>query len=278
MARLAGIEVAGVSIAGLETAIDVPEWKLCFDLGRAQYFALARALILFTHPHMDHLGGVAWHCATRALRGMPEPTYVVGREHAGLLRELFEVWRRLDGSELPHRLVELGPGEEFALGNQRFARPFRTLHRVRSQGYVLFERRHKLRAEFAALPGAEIARRRAAGAAAELFETLEVPELAFSGDTRIEAIEREPAACRARVLVLECTFVDERVSVEETRAMGHVHLDEIAARAELFENEALLLTHFSERYTEAEIMAALNAKLPPALRARVTPLLTGRRD
>lgn len=277
MARLAGIEVSGVSIAGLETAIDVPEWKLCFDLGRAQYFALARPLLFFTHPHMDHLGGVAWHCATRALRGMPEPTYVVGREHAAALRELFAVWRRLDGSELPHRLVELAPGEEFALGKQRFARPFRTFHRVSSQGYVLFERRQKLRPPFARLAGSEIARRRAAGAEAELFETLEVPELAFSGDTLIEAVEREPAVRRARVLVLECTFVDERVSVAETRAMGHVHLDEIAARAALFENEALLLTHFSERYTEAEILAALDAKLPPALRAKVTPLLAGRR-
>ena len=49
MARLAGIEVSGISIAGLETCIDLPEWKLCFDLGRAQYFALARPLVLFTH-------------------------------------------------------------------------------------------------------------------------------------------------------------------------------------------------------------------------------------
>jgi ribonuclease Z len=277
MARLSGIEVSGISIAGLETCIDLPEWKLCFDLGRAQYFALARPTVLFTHPHMDHLGAIAWHCATRCMRGMRPPTYVVGREHAPALRRLFEVWRELDGSTMPHTLVELAPGEEFDLGFQRVVRPFRSYHRVPCQGYVVSERRQKLKSEFRALPGAEIARRRAAGDTA-LFELQETALLGFTGDSLIDVLEREEVLRRVQVLVLECSFVDERVSVAEARAMGHVHLDEIVERAELFGNQAVLLTHFSERYTSAEVVAALDAKLPPALRAKVTPLLAGRRD
>ena len=277
MARLAEIEVSGISIAGLETCIDLPEWKLCFDLGRAQYFALARPTVLFTHPHMDHLGAIAWHCATRAMRGMRPPTYVIGREYAPALLRLFEAWRELDRSQMPHTLVELGPGEEFDLGFQRVARPFRSFHRVPCQGYVVSERRQKLRPEFRDLPGPEIARRRAAGESG-LFEERETALLAFCGDTLIDVLEREEVLRRVKVLVLECSFVDGQVSVEEARAMGHVHLDEIVERAELFQNEAVLLTHFSERYTSAEIVAALDAKVPPALRAKVTPLLAGRRD
>ena len=79
----------------------------------------------------------------------------------------------------------------------------------------------------------------------------------------------------ARLLILESTFVDDRVSVAECRAKGHVHLSEVAERAELFENEAILLTHFSPRYKRAEILAALDATLPTGLRERVTPLLVG---
>jgi ribonuclease Z len=275
--QLAGIEVGGISIAGLETCIDLPEWKLCFDLGRAQYFALARPLVLFTHPHMDHLGAIAWHCTTRAMRGMRPPTYVVGREHVGALRRLFDAWRELDGSTLPHTLVELGPGEEHDLGHQRFVRPFRSYHRVPCQGYVIHERRQKLKAQFRSLPGPEIVRLREQGDV-PLFELQETAQIAFCGDTLIDVLEREEVLRRVKVLVLECSFVDERVSVAEARAMGHVHLDEIVERAELFQNEAVLLTHFSERYTSDEIRAALDAKLPPALRAKVTPLLAGRRD
>ncbi|MFT5080828.1 MAG: hypothetical protein ACI84E_001486, partial [Planctomycetota bacterium] len=45
-------------------------------------------------------------------------------------------------------------------------------------------------------------------------------------------------------------------------------------RADLFENEAILMTHFSPRYNRARILEVLDERLPPGLRERVTPLLT----
>ena len=65
MPRLAGILVDGVSVGGVETCIDLPEFKLAFDIGRCPDDAVLRPTILFTHAHMDHMGGVAWHAATR---------------------------------------------------------------------------------------------------------------------------------------------------------------------------------------------------------------------
>jgi ribonuclease Z len=106
-----------------------------------------------------------------------------------------------------------------------------------------------------------------------ITEPVEVPEIAFTGDTLIEVVEQEEVVRRARLLILECTFLDERVSVAESRAKGHVHLDEIAARAELFENEAILLTHFSPRYSSEEVRRLIREKLPPRLLERVTPFL-----
>jgi ribonuclease Z len=272
MPRLAGIRVEGLSIGGVETSIDLPELKLCFDIGRSPDSAVLRPTVLFTHAHMDHMGGVAWHAATRALRGMPAPTYVVPRENARDFEELFAVWRRLDRSELDHRVVPLSPGEEWMLPNGLAARPFRSPHRAPCQGYALVRRRKHLRAEFAGLPQEEIRRLRQDGGV-DVTEVAEIPELAFTGDTLIDVLEREEIVRRARLLILECTFLDDRVGVADARSTGHVHLDEIAERAQLFANEAILLTHFSARYTPAEIVAALDQKLPPELRARVTPLL-----
>jgi hypothetical protein len=46
----------------------------------------------------------------------------------------------------------------------------------------------------------------------------------------------------------------------------------------MLQNEAILLIHFSSRYKRGEIISALNTWLPPALRARVVPLLNGYAD
>jgi ribonuclease Z len=272
MPRLAGHRIEGLSVGGIETCIDLPELKLAFDIGRCPDEAVHRPTILFTHAHMDHMGGVAWHAATRALRGMAPPTYVVPRENEADFRALFEVWRKLDRSEQPHSVVALSPGEEWELPNKLLVRPFRSLHRVPTQGYALWTRKRKLRREHSALSEPELRELRGRIGDA-MLATVETPEVAFTGDTLIEVVEREEVVRKARVLVIEVTFVDDRVSVEQCRSKGHVHLYEVAERAALFENEALLFTHFSARYRPREILAALDRHLPPSLRERVTPLL-----
>jgi ribonuclease Z len=268
---LNGLELRALSVGGLETCLWLPRWRVAFDIGRCPLEVVDCRTVLFTHAHMDHLGGIAYHTATRALRRQPPPVYVVPHHCAADLARLFEVWRALDRSDMPHELVPLGPGEEHVLPNQLVARPFATPHSAPCQGYALWSRREKLKPEFQGLEGRELARLRAAGTV--LGDVVETPEFAFTGDTRIEVVEEQEVVRRARVLLLECTFVDERVSVAEARAKGHVHLDELAARAGLFRNEAILLTHFSARYRAHEIRGALDAKLPPDLRARVTPLV-----
>lgn len=266
-----GLEIGGLSIGGLETCIDLPGYQVAFDIGRAPDFAVARRTILFTHAHMDHLGGVAWHCATRSLRGLPPPRYVIGHENAEALRDLFAVWRRLDRSDLEHEIVAIGPGEELALSERALVRPFRSFHRVPCQGYAVWSRKTRLARDLVGKPQAELDQLRASGRS--LTEIVETPEVAFCGDTLIEVLEREEVVRKARVLILEVTFLDDRVSVADCREQGHIHLDEVIARAHLFENEAIVFSHFSARWRDHEVRQILAERLPPSLRERVTPLL-----
>lgn len=267
---LAGLEVRGVSVGGIETCIEVPEYKLAFDLGRCSSSVVAIPTVLFTHAHMDHMGAIATHAATRSLIGMRAPRYVVPPHAAGPLDRLFEAWRELDGSELPHELISVAPGEELALGRGRFARPFRSIHRAPCQGYGIWSKRQKLQARYRNSLPEVIAELRRDGVT--VTDEIEYPELVFVGDTRIDVLEREEVVRKAKRLILEATFIDDRVSIEDCRASGHVHLDEIAERADLFENEAILLTHFSARYRPQDVRAALK-RLPEVLRGRVQPFL-----
>lgn len=273
MPDLADLAVEGISIGGLETCIEVPQYGLAFDIGRCPSTAPARKTVLFTHAHIDHMGGVVAHAGTRALLGMEAPTYLVPRENVQAFDELFAAWRALDGSDLPHRRVAIGPGEEYPLSRELVVTPFRSPHRAPCQGYVLASVRHKLLEELRGLPSEEIVRTRRAGRA--VSREVRVPELAFTGDTNLSGVLDCPDALRARRLVMEVTFLDDRVSVASAREMGHIHLDEVLEHAEAFENEALLFTHFSARYRADEIVAILNARLPASLRGRVQPLLSG---
>jgi len=276
MLQLAGIAVDALSLGGLETCIQVPGWDLCFDIGRCPPRAINQSHVLFTHAHMDHMGGVAFHAATRSMRGMKPPTYLVPRENAAAFAELFAAWRKLDRSRLAHEVVSLGPGDEYRLPNGHLVRPFRSPHRVPCQGYAVWSVRKRLKEEFRGLAGREIARL-STEEGVEVNEVFEAPELVFTGDTRIDVIEREPVVGQAKVLVMEITFVDDRVSVKQCRSKGHIHLDEIAERAELFQNRAILFTHFSARYSQRDILKNMDAKLPPDLRERVTPLVSSLR-
>lgn len=268
MPLVAGIRIEGLSVGGIETCLELPDWRLAFDVGRTPDSSIARDTILFTHAHVDHMGGVVAHCATRALRALPPPRYVVGPEHAEAFRDLFEVWRRLDRSELRHELVVAGPGDDVPLGGRRSARPFRSVHRAPCQGYAIVERRTRLAARLSGRSQDEIDAARRAGEA--IVEEHEVIEFAFTGDTTIDVVEREQLVRTARVLVIECTFLDERVSPARARAMGHVHLDDVCAHAERFENEAIVLSHLSSRYGAAEARAIVARRLPERLRARTS--------
>jgi len=270
--ELANVQIDAVSLGGIETCIGIPSWRTCFDIGRCPPSAVRAGRVCFTHTHMDHVGGVLHHVSLRDLYGMPPPEYLVPEPHVAAFRDLLDAARRLDRDELPCEIVPVEAGMVLPAGPKRQIRVFRSYHRIPTVGYALESVRSVLRTDLRGLSGAEIAALRARGESVS-EDRVEV-EVAFCGDTLIDVVDREPVVREARVLVLECTYLDDWVPVEEARRKGHVHLDEIAARADLFRNKAILLTHFSAHYRPEQIVELLDRKLPPDLRARVTPLLS----
>ena len=73
------------------------------------------------------------------------------------------------------------------------------------------------------------------------------------------------------MLLLECSFVLPE-DVARAREYAHIHLEDILARADRFQNEALVLTHFSQRYRPEEIREALR-RIPEPLASRVIAFL-----
>ncbi|MFT7671373.1 MAG: ribonuclease Z, partial [Planctomycetota bacterium] len=273
MPLLSGIRIEGHSVGGHDTCIDFPEWKFTVDIGRSPQWSIARSTVLFTHTHIDHMGGVVMHAALRKLQGLGPPTYVIPEKYIEPFKKLFDAWRELDNGFVDHHVVPLAPGGEYRLSKELIARPFHSVHSVTCQGYGIWKEHRRLAAEFQGLPQEELRRLRV-GEGIEITEQSETCEVAITGDTTFDVIENETVR-KARVLVMEVTFLDDQVSIAKAREMGHTHLDDVIERADLLQNESILFTHFSPRYSRAQITEILQRRLPAGLRERVTPLLNG---
>lgn len=270
MLKLAGIQINGVSVAGLETCLELPAYRLAFDIGRGPRSAVSMSTVAFTHSHVDHMGGLAHHVATRAMLGLSPPTYLVPEPLVQGFEALLDAIRMLDGSELPCRVVRARPGEDVDIGKGRFLRPFSVDHTMPALGYGLWQRKQKLRPSLQGASRDVIAAARSAGE--EISVPCSEPLVAFTGDTRFAVFEREPVLQQAKLLMMEVTFLDERVSVERANSTGHIHLDEVLQRSDLLCNEAILFTHLSARYRYPEALEILKRRLPPELAERVTLL------
>ncbi len=264
--------VRGISVGGIYTSLAVPELGLVFDAGASPRSAGAIDNILLSHGHADHIGALPAMLGIRGLSGKTRPPRVVmPAEIVDDLCAALAALTKLQRYPLEIEAIGMLPGDEIALRGDLHVRAVRTFHPVPSLGYIIVRRVAKLRPDLVGLPGKDIAARRRAGEDVSAYE--DRLELAYATDTLVSALDHSPDLLKARVLIVECTFLDERKTVEGARAGCHIHLDEIIERASLFQNEHIVMMHFSQLYRPDEIAALLDRRVPPGLRKKIIPFV-----
>src|SRR3954452_15954887 len=94
--RFGTMHVVGYSVAGEETVVQVPELNVCFDIGRAPYFALTSDVVCISHGHMDHMAGIAYYLSQRTFQGMKAGTVLVPAEMYRATETLLGAWRDVE--------------------------------------------------------------------------------------------------------------------------------------------------------------------------------------
>lgn len=262
-----GMTIEGYSRAAVQSYWRIPELKLCFDLGGSPWSFTGTSTVFVTHAHLDHLAAVPVFVARRRMMRMEPPTIYLPEQAVDNVRRILNVWQRLDRGRMRCDLVGVKPGDELELSREHVVTVFPTKHSVPSVGYIVWDRRKKLKAEFQGLAGDEIRDIRLSGR--EVSEEVRVPLVCYTGDTAPAGLDADPAIYDAQVLMTELTFFRPEHRKDKIHKFGHTHLDDILERAEKFNNERILLAHFSTRYHENQIRRAVQNKLPDRLKDRV---------
>ena len=238
------IHVVGYSVAGEESVVQIPELNVCFDIGRAPYFALTSDVVCITHAHMDHLAGLAYYLSQRYFQGMQPGTVLLPRELERPVDNLLRCWREVERQGTPYKLVPMSAGQMYEVRRDFGIRAYQTHHGGPSLGYGLISIREKLKPELLGIPGPELVAMKKRGE--QIQYRVEVPLVVYLGDTTLGPVFDEPDVRSAEVLITECTFYDPEHRTK-SKAGRHLHVDQFAQVVPNLANQHIIVTHLTRR-------------------------------
>jgi ribonuclease Z len=263
-----GLTLEGYSRAAVQTYWRIPEMKLGFDLGAQPWSFMATPNWFVSHTHLDHIAALPVYVARRRMMKMEPPTIYLPAEAVEGVDRLLRAFQRLDRGRMPVNLVGMEPGQEAALSRELVVTAFATRHTIPSLGFLVWERRRKLKPEFQHLSEAEIRELRLRENI-EVSAEIRIPKVAYLGDTSPAGLDGFPEIYRAEILILEMTFVAAAERPDKIHKYGHTHLDDILARADRFQNDWIVASHFSTRMHSDQIQRIVERRLPDSLRQRL---------
>jgi ribonuclease Z len=263
----AGLTIEGYSRAAVQSYWRIPELKIGFDFGAQPWDFMGTPTWLLSHTHLDHVAALPVYVARRRMMRMEPPTLYVPAAAVEDLRRLLLVYQRLDRGRMLCDMRGVNPGDEIALSREHVVTAFATTHTIPSLGYVVWERRNKLKEEYHGLPGERIRDLRLSGVA--VTREVRTPLLAYTGDTNPAGMDAYPPIYEAKILITELSFIRPNHRRDKIHKFGHMHLDDYIERADRFHNEIIILAHLSTRYHPQEVQRIVEAKLPPQLRERI---------
>lgn len=258
--------IEGRSRAGQETWFRVRELGIALDIGRCPEPLVSVPNVFVTHAHLDHAAGIPYYAGQRKLNRMDRGRVFVPSEAADDFRALMAIHERLEGTPYDIEIAGIAADDVVRISKSLEVRAHAATHRVPARAFEFIEVRHHLRGEFAGRDREELTRLRADGV--ELTEEYRRSLLFYTGDTDRGILEQNKSLFRSEVLIIECSFIagEHTGRAEQYR---HIHFDDLAEFAETFENELIVLTHFSRRYERREIRDGIRRRCPAVLRDRI---------
>lgn len=254
-------KITGYSTALFSTWFFVEELGLLLDAGDGVSAGLMQKSrkvkqVFISHADRDHLTGLLQFNQLNARPGFPIIHYPAD---SGSFPALAEFGGKFDRHVQLAVWEPLRPGDEVVLKKDITVQAIRNGHveapadKSKSLSFKVVQLKQKIKPEFADLEGSEIAR--LAKDLGRNFISVQRQEtlLGYSGDSPVENYERWD---NTPILIHEATFLDGSTPMKET-ANKHSRLDEVMQMVASINVGTLILSHFSSRFSQAEIDEAI---------------------
>jgi len=238
--------------------------QLLVDAGEGLQIALGAnvfspSILAITHGHSDHVLGLPGLLAARRFGkgAVDKPLTIVYPEGSVGVQAVREwLGRAYADVVFPLNWIPATPGTSVPLGKNKQLEAISVRH-TRNEvalGYRVVETRKRLKAEFAALPQADIEAAARQGTRNDLLEEARHVIFAHSGD----AMPIDPSlVTNADVLIHDATFLSEPDRREPIHATTEEAID-VGRRANV---KTLVLYHLSIRYDRATALPTLRAQV-----------------
>ena len=262
-----GLTIEGYSRAAVQTYWRIPELKIGFDLGAQPWSFMGTETWFVSHGHLDHIAALPVYVARRRMMKMDPPRIFMPPETIDPMKRIMRQFTRLDRGRMPCELLPVQAGDEIELSRELVVTVSTTKHTVPSLGYLVWERRHKLKTEYQRLAGNQIRDIRLSGQ--EVTDEQRRPLVGYLGDTAPQGLDDCPAMYEAKILICEMTFVSPEHRKERIHKFGHMHLDDFVERRERFQNELIIASHLSTRYHTNAVRRQVERAVPDMLGGRL---------
>lgn len=236
--------IQGISVAGEQTAIHVPELDLAFDAGLCPRPVLTAPTLALSHAHMDHSAGVPYYFSQRVFQKLGPGRVVCHPELAQPLRSMMAGWVDLERQRTPHEITALAPGASLQLRGNLMLRAIEVSHTGPSLGFAAVETRSKLKPEFHDMPQDRLRELRLGGTA--ITHAVEIPLIAYTGDTEMGPFLFQDEFSRAPIVITECTFFEDDHR-DRARVGRHLHVEDLRALLKVWSARDVIVIHVSRR-------------------------------
>ena len=293
--------IRGYSRAGLCTSILIDEFNVVFDMGYQHFKSHSYDNKLISHGHCDHIGALHTdHCTRKLLNNNKNKLYIMPDQCITPYKMIISCFSILNKGIEKYDIKPINNlfltdiiSAENCIDNyynligsankksEYFVKTILMDHNISNYGYIIYRKSHKLKEEYAILDKKDLIKlknnllqyiptniNKKDYIISILTYEQYTPLVGYTGDTSINGVITNTELLNVPLLIMECTgfSISDKKIIECNK---HIHFDDIVKNNNLFNNNKILLFHFSQQYNTLDDIKEYITNIPTNLNEKL---------